>query len=162
MLMAGGVAYDANDLKQFSRALRKVSQDTYKQYRRSLKDATVEMVAEAKAKASENSTTIADTIKPFAVGAAIGVQVGSAKVPIGELFEEGNAGGSERDLLRGQAVAAEDGTFGHPVFGRKGTWVKQDMHPSVIPAVLANQARTVELLLEGVNRAFKDVGLELE
>jgi hypothetical protein len=153
------VGYDARDLRNFGRALRKTSRDGYKQYRRALKEATVDVVAEARGLAQGKG--VAATIKPFAVGGSIGVQVGKDG-SVGKAFEIGNSEGSSSDALRGAAMAATQGKFGHPVFGRKGSWVLQDMHPAVIPTVVANEGKTIEKLLKGVNRALADVGLEME
>lgn len=149
----GDVAYNASDLRNFGRALRKVSRDGYKQYRRALKESTAEVVEEARSMAKGKG--VAETIKPFAAGALIGVQVGK-EGSVGKAFEVGNAS-SDKSIFD----AVKGGAFGHPVYG-KGWVTGQEMHPAVSRAAIGGQKQMIGNLLKGVNRAFEDVRLEME
>ncbi len=153
------VKFDASDLNSFAKAVRQADKNTAKEYRKALLESAAIVAEEARHMMEGYSPKVAKTIKPFAVGAAAGVQTGK-KGPVGGFavaLEVGNAS-DDRAILESR----RSGMFKHKVFGKwTSPAVEQGMFPTLGPAALAKDAEMIEALRKGVVRAFKDVKLDI-
>jgi hypothetical protein len=70
-------------------------------------------------------------------GASATVGVSAAKAPHARVLEEGNTG------------SASTTTFRHPVYGGD-TWVSQDMHPFLAPAVASKERAIVAAIASAI------------
>jgi len=148
-----GMAVDTSELKNLAKYLRQSQRKANKDFRRGLRAAGELIAVEARARASEHSTTIPATIKTRVAGATVSVQAGSNTVPIAALFEEGNTGGKS---------GKKSGTFRHPVFGRNDDpWVSQPMHPYLVEAGAAKNREALELLGLTIDEALRSVQIEV-
>lgn len=85
------------------------------------------VVAEdAKSRAREVSSSVADTIKVRVAGMNVSVVAGGGANALAGLLELGNLGGDDQDFFR------------HPVFGDMNWWEDQAMHPYLSPALASH------------------------
>lgn len=154
------VKWDARDLRSFSKAMRQVDRNLARTNRKAMLKAAGIVAEDARHRMEGHSPKVAKTIKPFAVGGAVGVQTGN-RTPVGGFavaLEAGNSG-SDRDILQ----SAQSGKFKHKVFGKwTSPAVEQDMHPTLGPAALLKSDEMIEELRKGVAATLKDVRLTLE
>jgi hypothetical protein len=124
------VKIDDSDLRKVIRDLKTVKPLIVKEVRRRAKEAGERIKVAAEKEVSPHSKSIPPTIKVRATitkrGASVTVRAGSKEVPLAALYEYGNKG--ERK---------DDGDFRHPVFGNRNAWVKQERHPFLKRAALA-------------------------
>jgi hypothetical protein len=123
-IKTGALTVDTRGFADFAKALRKSEPALSAGLKTKLRAAGQIVADIAKAKAGAVSHSIPASIKVRVSGATISVVAGGAGVPLGGLFELGNAG-----------HGGGGSTFRHPVFGDKAVWADQPMHPYLGPAV---------------------------
>lgn len=147
----GGFTYDASEFRGLAKKLREVDRRAYKDYRRKMIEVG-EIIAEAaRTEIEPYSKSIPPTIHPRVLGTKLMVEGGSEDVPIGRLFEYGNAGGSK------SAAATRGGRFRHPVFGDEDNWVSQEMHPYLFRAMLLTRRKWRREVGKVLKEAFERV-----
>lgn len=139
----GGI--DTRDFKAVAKALRKAQPTMRTALLRNLKAVGEIVAVDARAIASENSTTIPPTIKTRVRGVGVSVIAGGGEVAIAGLFELGNKGGGKSQS------ASRSGVFRHPVFGDRSNWVEQPMHPFLASAGEKNRAKTDAAVLAALD-----------
>jgi hypothetical protein len=157
-----GSSIDTRDFQRFALGLRKIAPEARKKLRRELVKAGEIVAREARAIASEHSTSIPPSVKVRTYGARVIVQAGGpagggaalAKELFGAGYGTTKANRSTRSLERkaegtplaylfeiGNEKGGKEGlpgTFRHPVFGDREDWVSQQKHPFLTPAVAKN------------------------
>lgn len=149
----GKEGVDAKELTQLTKDFKGWKPD--KQLHKMLRVAGELIAEDARAIASQYSTTIPATIKVRVSKTRISVVAGGQGVAIAGLFELGNKGGG-----KSQAASAR-GVFRHPVFGDRGTWVNQPMHPYLLKAAAKNQKKIEVLEGAAVAEAFREYNFKV-
>ncbi|MGC1185111.1 MAG: hypothetical protein WBA31_08185 [Candidatus Dormiibacterota bacterium] len=139
----GGVTVDLEDFHLLARDLRRASADLNKEVRVALRAVGGIVAEDAKEKAAF-SDKIPSGIRVRLSGMGIAVETTTI---LGGLMEAGNQGQKGGDQFR------------HPVFGNMVNWVKQPMHPYLVPA-LRDKAEEVEEAVANVVGMVLDAALE--
>jgi hypothetical protein len=133
------------------RAIKKWDREVRKELRSELKGAGEMIASDARQRADAVSKTAGKTIKVRTGITSRQVEVkvlaGSPDVPIAGLLELGNKGGRSK------------GKFRHPVFGDRGNWQDQPMHPYVAPAVAHREGDVKKRVEAAVARSIDTVKL---
>ena len=139
------------------KAIKKWEPEVRKQLRKELRASGETIAAGSRLLAGAHSKTIPPTIKTRtriqSRKVEVEIRAGSADVPIAGLFEFGNKGGSKSQASTGR------GSFRHPVFGDRGKWVNQDMHPYIAPIVKLRIPTVTRRVSDAVNQANEAVKL---
>jgi hypothetical protein len=150
VLSRGRDGVDIRELRQLTRDFIGWKPD--KQLHQALRVAGELIADDARILAAEHSKSIPPSIKVRVSKTRISVVAGGEGVPLAGLFELGNKG-------RGKSQAASRrGQFRHPVFGDKGNWVNQDMHPYLLSAAVKNMRKIEALEGHAVAEAFRENG----
>lgn len=137
--------------KPHLRALKRWQPEVRKELRTELK-ASAELIAGgARRRADQHSKKTAGTIKVRteirSKGVGVQIRAGSSAVPEAGLLELGNRGGRKK------------GSFRHPVFGDRGTWVEQKMYPYLAPEAKHRLSEVTKRIKAAVARASETVKL---
>lgn len=132
---------DVSDLKDLARDLRRVDPVLQKQFLKAL-GRTGEIVATRARQNASFSTRIPGSIKVRRRGVRVRVQAGGDAAPEAAPLEN-----------RGK-----QGTFRHPLFGDRETWVSQPAHPFLTPAAEAEMVPFEQAILSAVNATFVSAG----
>lgn len=134
---------DPTQIRAFADQLRGAPKELQATLRRAITEAATELLADIKANSSWSSRIPGATKMRVGFGernAGVLVYVDSRQAPHARPFE-----GAQR---RG------DGTFRHPVFGNPDNWVSQPTRPYFMPAIRANEAKTVSRVQDAINQVF--------
>jgi hypothetical protein len=107
-------------------------------------------------KSTHGSSKIIPTIKTRVSKTRLSVVAGGAGVPIAGLQELGNRGGGKSQ------AASRRGVFRHPIFGDRGRWVNQGMHPYLLPAAEKNKKKIEALEGHAVAESFREYRFPVE
>lgn len=137
--------------RPYLRGINKWDKTVRKELRTELR-ASGEMIASgSRLLAAAHSKSIPPTIKVRtgiqSERAEVQIRAGGGNVPIAGLFELGNKGGGK------SKAGATRKKFRHPLFGDKGKWYEQDMHPYIAPMVRLRQAAVTKRVKSAVERA---------
>jgi hypothetical protein len=139
------------------KAIKKWEPEVRKQLRKELRASGEMIAAGSRLLAGAHSKTIPATIKTRtriqSRQVIVEIRAGSAEVPIAGLSELGNKGGSKSQASAGR------GTFRHPVWGDRGKWVNQDMHPFLAPVIKLRTPAVTMRVSAAVNQANEAVKL---
>ena len=141
--VGGSLTVDTSDFRRFSAALRKAAPDVDKNMRTKLRAAGEIVAAEARARVSAASSSVPSSITVKVTRTTVAVSAGGPGVPMAGLLELGNAG------KRG------GGEFRHPVYGSRTVWVKQKMHPYLLPALEARRVEATDAIFLALDEAIK-------
>ena len=148
VLSPGKAGVDTKQLRQLTRDFKDWKPD--KQLKRYLRGAGDLIADDARKNIEPFSKKIPPTIKVRLSKTRVSVVAGGAGVPTGGLFELGTKG-------RGKSqAAARSGVFRHPVFGDRGVWVNQPMHPYLLRAAESNKHRLEHFEGQMVAEAFRE------
>ena len=150
----GGIEAEvqASDLLRLGRVLKKIDDKTVlKALRKGLREAATPIAAAARAGAPSPTIAKTVTVETAFTAKKSGVFISAKrnKMPAGHealpgLFESGSKGNG--------------GTFRHPVFGTD-TWVSQDTHPFLAPALAGHEAEVTTALTAAIHDAIEASGL---
>lgn len=138
------VVADTHEFTAFARTLKKVAPEIRAKMMMRLRMAGALVAEDARARASEFSTSIPPSIKVRISAASVVVEAGHG-VPLAGLSELGNKGGSPA------------GFFRHPVFGNQDVWVNQRMHPFLAPAAEAKGYEAERAAVSALDEAVDEV-----
>jgi hypothetical protein len=153
--MANEIVFEGHGLEQLARDCRGAARAVRREIDETLLKIGAELLASAKAIASEHSSTVAGTIRMKALPGMVVIQAGSDAVPIAALWETGNKG--SRDTARVTGL-----WFRHPLFGNREIWVNQRRFPFLRPALDADRSRIKRLMDETYDRALVPYRLKPE
>lgn len=154
VLSRGKEGVDTKELRQLTKDFRGWKPD--KALHKSLRVAGQLIADDARVLLEGKSKSIPPTLKVRVSKTRVSVVAGSEEVPLAGLLELGNKGGGKSQ------AASRRGTFRHPVFGDRSTWVNQPMSPYLLPAAEKNIKKIEALEGKAVAEAFKEVGFEVE
>ena len=153
-----GFGVDTRDLTRLAVAMRNASVTTRKSWRVGMLSVGEVIATEARARASEFSTSIPPTIKVRVSRATVEVRAGTKEKPLARLFELGNTGHHQASIEQPN----RSGSFKHPVFGDESVWVSQAMHPFLYQAWLEKEQEARDDLAEVIARSLRAEGIATE
>jgi len=142
-----GLGVSVQGLSKVSRDINNIGNIALRaSFQSALKDAGTLVANDAKARASF-STRIQGSIRVVLTARTLAIRAGGASAPMAITFE------------------SLDGTtpYRHPVFARgsnrkKWTWRPQTPRPYMVPALANNQEKVVDMVADGLVKAFTENG----